>query len=111
MLCRQYDKLLAEFSSPKEGTQALKFDTKHPKPFWVQFQTVFAKYTAAYWRMPEYNGMRLLYAVMMGFVFGAIFWRNGYALIPAIPYWSDACARKKLGGQVCCVARQLGKLC
>ena len=75
--CRKYDKLLDEFSSPKEGTQALKFKSKYPKPFWVQYQTVFTKYTAAYWRMPEYNGMRFFYAISVGFLFGAIFWRLG----------------------------------
>ncbi|KAL3160198.1 hypothetical protein ABBQ32_010959 [Trebouxia sp. C0010 RCD-2024] len=76
-LAKQYDKLLDEFSSPKEGTKALRFDSKYPKPFWVQFQTVFHKYSAAYWRMPEYNGMRFFYAISVGFLFGAIFWRNG----------------------------------
>ena len=76
-LFRKYEKLLDEFSSPKEGTQALKFDSKYPKPFMVQFHTVFQKYTAAYWRMPEYNGMRFFYAISVGFLFGAIFWRLG----------------------------------
>lgn len=75
--CRKYDKLLDEFSSPKEGTQALSFKSKYPKPFMVQFHTVFAKYSAAYWRMPEYNGMRFFYAISVGFLFGAIFWRLG----------------------------------
>lgn len=75
--CRKYDKLLDEFSSPKEGTKALAFSSKYPKPFMVQFHTVFEKYTAAYWRMPEYNGMRFFYAISVGFLFGAIFWRLG----------------------------------
>ena len=74
---RKYDKLLEEFSSPKEGTKALKFDSKYPKPFMVQFLTVLQKYTAAYWRMPEYNGMRFFYAVSVGLLFGAIFYRLG----------------------------------
>ncbi|KAL0051690.1 hypothetical protein WJX82_000289 [Trebouxia sp. C0006] len=76
-LAKKYDKLLDEFSSPKEGTKALSFKSKYPKPFMVQFHTVFAKYTAAYWRMPEYNGMRFFYAISVGFLFGAIFWRLG----------------------------------
>ncbi|KAL0021570.1 hypothetical protein WJX77_010078 [Trebouxia sp. C0004] len=76
-LARQYDKLLADFSSPKEGTKALKFDTKYPKPFIIQFKTVFDKYWAAYWRMPEYNGFRFFYAISVGLLFGAIFWRLG----------------------------------
>lgn len=74
---RQYDKLLEEFSSPEPRTQALHFDSKFPKPFIGQFQAVFSKYWAAYWRMPEYNGFRFLYAVSVGALFGAIFWRLG----------------------------------
>lgn len=77
LLFRKYDRLLDEFSSPKEGTAALKFDTIYPKPFMVQFRTVFEKFSAAYWRMPEYNGSRFFFAVFVGLLFGAIFWRNG----------------------------------
>lgn len=78
LLLRQYDELLEEFSSPTAGSQALKFDTKYPKPFATQFRSVYDKYWAAYWRMPEYNGFRFFYAVSVGFLFGAIFWRLGY---------------------------------
>lgn len=78
--CRQYDRLLQDFSSPAAGTTALKFETKYPKPFATQFRTVYDKYWAAYWRMPEYNGFRFIYAISIGFLFGAIFWRLGYGL-------------------------------
>ena len=78
LLLRQYDGLLEEFSSPTAGSQALKFDTKYPKPFATQFRSVYNKYWAAYWRMPEYNGFRFFYAVSVGLLFGAIFWRLGY---------------------------------
>lgn len=77
LVCRQYDKLLDEFSSPKQGTQALHFDSTYPKPFTIQFRAVYEKYWAAYWRMPEYNGFRFFYAISVGFLFGAIFWRLG----------------------------------
>ncbi|KAL3141609.1 hypothetical protein ABBQ32_004850 [Trebouxia sp. C0010 RCD-2024] len=76
-LARQYDRLLQDFSSPAAGTTALKFETKYPKPFATQFRTVYDKYWAAYWRMPEYNGFRFIYAISIGFLFGAIFWRLG----------------------------------
>lgn len=76
-MCRQYDRVLDEFSSPKEGTAALHFDSKYPKPFQIQFRAVFDKYWAAYWRMPEYNGFRFIYAICVGALFGAIFWRLG----------------------------------
>ena len=50
----------------------------------TQFWAIFAKYMAAYWRMPEYNGTRILLALGVGFTFGAMFWRLGdkvYALL------------------------------
>ena len=75
--CRHYAGLLEEYSSPKEGTKALHFDTKYPKPMPVQFTAIFTKYMAVYWRMPEYNGTRFLLALGVGFIFGAIFWRLG----------------------------------
>lgn len=78
LLLRQYDELLEDFSSPLPGSQALKFDTKYPKPFTTQFRSVYDKYWAAYWRMPEYNGFRFFYAISVGLLFGAIFWRLGY---------------------------------
>lgn len=52
---RHYASLLADYSAPAEGSKQLKFDTKYPKPFMTQFWAIFAKYMAAYWRMPEYN--------------------------------------------------------
>lgn len=81
LLLRQYDELLEEFSSPRAGSQALKFDSKYPKPLATQFGCVYDKYWAAYWRMPEYNGFRFFYAVSVGLLFGAIFWRLGYVLL------------------------------
>lgn len=75
--CRHYDELLQEYSTPKEGAKELHFDTQYAKPLPVQFSAIFAKYMAAYWRMPEYNGTRFFLALAVGFLFGAIFWRLG----------------------------------
>ncbi|KAL3134216.1 hypothetical protein ABBQ38_006651 [Trebouxia sp. C0009 RCD-2024] len=76
-LAKHYARLLEDYSSPVEGSKQLKFDTQYPKPLMTQFWAIFAKYTAAYWRMPEYNGIRFLLAVGVGFTFGAMFWRLG----------------------------------
>ena len=69
--------MLEDYSSPVEGSKQLKFATQYPKPMMIQFWAIFAKYTAAYWRMPEYNGTRFLLALGVGFTFGAMFWRLG----------------------------------
>ncbi|KAL3140482.1 hypothetical protein ABBQ38_004739 [Trebouxia sp. C0009 RCD-2024] len=76
-LAKHYANLLEDYSSPVEGSKQLKFDSQYPKPMMTQFWAIFAKYTAAYWRMPEYNGTRLLLALGVGFTFGAMFWRLG----------------------------------
>ena len=85
-MCRHYASLLQDYSAPVEGSKQLKFDDKYPKPMMTQFWAIFAKYMAAYWRMPEYNGTRILLALAVGFLFGAMFWRLGdkvYVLHPA----------------------------
>ncbi|KAL0018676.1 hypothetical protein WJX77_002041 [Trebouxia sp. C0004] len=76
-LAKHYAKLLEDYSSPVAGSKQLKFATHYPKPMMTQFWAIFAKYTAAYWRMPEYNGTRFLLALGVGFIFGAMFWRLG----------------------------------
>ena len=76
-MCRHYANLLEDYSSPVEGSKQLKFDSQYPKPMMTQFWAILAKYTAAYWRMPEYNGIRILLALAVGFTFGAMFWRWG----------------------------------
>ena len=84
-MCRHYASLLQDYSAPIEGSKQLKFDDKYPKPMMTQFWAIFAKYMAAYWRMPEYNGTRILLALAVGFLFGAMFWRLGdkvYVLHP-----------------------------
>lgn len=85
-MCRHYASLLQDYSAPIEGSKQLKFDDKYPKPMMTQFWAIFAKYMAAYWRMPEYNGTRILLALAVGFLFGAMFWRLGdkvYVLHPS----------------------------
>lgn len=76
-VCRHYADLLQIYSSPVEGSKQLHFDDKYPKPLIAQFWAIFAKYMAAYWRMPDYNATRILLALGVGFVFGAMFWRLG----------------------------------
>ncbi|DBA99141.1 TPA: hypothetical protein ACH3X3_011764 [Trebouxia sp. C0006] len=76
-LAKHYTGLLQDYSAPVEGSKQLKFDDKYPKPMMTQFWAIFAKYMAAYWRMPEYNGTRILLALAVGFLFGAMFWRLG----------------------------------
>ena len=41
-------------------------------------QTCLRKFSIAYWRTPEYNCIRALVTVSMGFVLGTLYWKVGH---------------------------------
>lgn len=41
-------------------------------------QTLLRKFSIAYWRTPEYNYIRGLVTVTMGFVLGTLYWKIGH---------------------------------
>lgn len=41
-------------------------------------QTLLKKFFIAYWRTPEYNYIRALVTVAMGFVLGTLYWKVGH---------------------------------
>ena len=41
-------------------------------------QTLLKKFFIAYWRTPEYNYIRGLVTVAMGFVLGTLYWKVGH---------------------------------
>ena len=99
--CRHYANLLEDYSSPVEGSKQLKFDSHYPKPLMTQFWAIFAKYTAAYWRMPEYNGTRFLLALGVAFTFGAMFWRLGDKVwVPCPACQAAACTQTHLQSSI-----------
>eukprot|EP00891_Asterochloris_glomerata_P009650 jgi/Astpho2/9650/Aster-03918 len=76
-LAKRYESIIQENSQPKEGSQPLNFETKFAKNTLQQFVIIWRKFMAIYWRTPEYNGVRFFFAVCIGLLFGAIFWKLG----------------------------------
>ena len=58
MFDRQYQGLIDEFSSPKEGSQPLHFDTQYAQNAIGQYKLLTWRYMATYWRTTEYNAVR-----------------------------------------------------
>lgn len=69
-LCRDYQKMIDEFSEPKEGAKALAFDTVYAKPLYRQYTINFWRFMITYWRTVEYNAVRYLLTAVIGLAFG-----------------------------------------
>lgn len=41
-------------------------------------QALLKKFNIAYWRTPEYNYIRALVTVILGFVLGTLYWKIGH---------------------------------
>lgn len=69
--------LIKELSEPAPGTKPLAFDTQYSQPMSTQFLAVLWKFNITYWRTPEYNAVRFFFCIMVGIIFGTIFWDRG----------------------------------
>nr|QVT92349.1 ABC transporter [Salvia miltiorrhiza] len=69
--------LIQELSSPPPGSKDLYFPTKYSQSFLEQCRACFWKHNQSYWRNPEYNAIRFVMTVLIGLVFGLIFWNKG----------------------------------
>lgn len=74
---RDYQKVIDEFSQPKDGAKPLHFPTVYAKPFYRQYSINFWRFMITYWRTVEYNSVRYLLTVLIGLAFGFIFWKLG----------------------------------
>ena len=52
--------MVEELKKPKEGSQALHFDTAYSRSYFQQFRWILWKNNITYWRLPQYNGAPLL---------------------------------------------------
>jgi len=41
-------------------------------------QALLKKFSIAYWRTPEYNYIRFITTVILGFVLGTLYWKIGH---------------------------------
>ena len=51
--------MVEELKKPKEGSQALHFDTAYSRTYFQQFRWILWKNNITYWRLPQYNGAPL----------------------------------------------------
>ncbi|KAM4078556.1 hypothetical protein ACB094_09G046900 [Castanea mollissima] len=76
-LYQRNQELIKELSTPVPGSNDLQFPTKFSQSFIVQCKACFWKQHWSYWRNPQYNAIRLFMTVVIGVIFGLIFWDKG----------------------------------
>lgn len=74
---RKNQELIKELSTPPPGSKDLFFPTKYVQPLSVQCKACFWKQNWSYWRNPQYNGVRFFMTIVIGVLFGLIFWNKG----------------------------------
>ncbi|CAO2820693.1 unnamed protein product [Amaranthus hypochondriacus] len=76
-LYRRSKALITELSVPAPGSKDLYFPTQYSQSSVNQFLACIWKLHCSYWRNTMYTALRLLFAALVGVVFGSIFWRIG----------------------------------
>lgn len=71
------EELIKELSTPVAGTKDLYFPTKYSQSFITQCKACFWKQYWSYWRNPQYNVVRFFMTIIVGVMFGLIFWNKG----------------------------------
>ncbi|KAL2239913.1 UNVERIFIED_CONTAM: Pleiotropic drug resistance protein 2 [Sesamum indicum] len=76
-LYRRNQELIKELSTPPPGSQDLYFPTQYSQSFLTQCKACFWKQHWSYWRNSQYNAIRLFTTIVIGVMFGVIFWQKG----------------------------------
>ncbi|XP_059462262.1 ABC transporter G family member 39-like isoform X1 [Corylus avellana] len=76
-LYQRTQELIKDLSSPVPGSKDLYFQTKFSQSFPVQCKACFWKQHWSYWRNPQYNAIRFFMTIVIGTLFGLIFWKKG----------------------------------
>ena len=74
---RRNQELIEQLSTPPPGSKDLYFPTEFSQPFSTQCKACFWKQNWSYWRNPQYNAVRFFMTIVIGALFGAIFWDKG----------------------------------
>ncbi|WVZ68984.1 hypothetical protein U9M48_017853 [Paspalum notatum var. saurae] len=69
--------LVKELSRPPPGSNDLYFPTQYSESTFGQFKLCLWKQWLTYWRSPDYNLVRLFFALFTALLLGIIFWRVG----------------------------------
>ncbi|KAI3442852.1 uncharacterized protein J3R85_000545 [Psidium guajava] len=76
-LYKRNQELIKELSIPAPGSKDLYFPTEYSQPFLTQCKACFWKQHWSYWRNPQYNAIRFFMTIVIGVLFGLIFWNKG----------------------------------
>ncbi|KAK9282777.1 hypothetical protein L1049_010998 [Liquidambar formosana] len=76
-LYQRNQELIKKLSTPVPGSKDLYFPTKYSQSFSTQCKACFWKQHWSYWRNPQYNAIRFFMTVLIGVLFGVIFWKKG----------------------------------
>ncbi|WOK97977.1 hypothetical protein Cni_G06685 [Canna indica] len=69
--------LIKELSIPPPGSSDLHFPTQFSRSFLTQCMACLWKQRSSYWRNPSYTALRFFMTVIIGLLFGSIFWGIG----------------------------------
>ena len=75
---RKAEQTVEELSREDGPHKAVKFKEVYAKRFSTQYIALLKKFNTAYWRTPEYNYIRALVTVILGFVLGTLYWKIGH---------------------------------
>ncbi|CAK9153839.1 unnamed protein product [Ilex paraguariensis] len=76
-LYRRNQELIKELSIPAPGSKDLYFPTQYSQSFITQCKACFWKQHWSYWRNSQYNAIRFFMTIIIGLIFGVIFWNKG----------------------------------
>ncbi|KAH7863133.1 hypothetical protein Vadar_013734 [Vaccinium darrowii] len=76
-LYQRNQELIKELSTPAPGSKDLFFPTQFSQPFLTQCKACFWKQHWSYWRNSQYNAIRFFMTMVIGIMFGVIFWKKG----------------------------------
>ncbi|XP_014622990.1 pleiotropic drug resistance protein 2 isoform X2 [Glycine max] len=76
-LYQKNQEVIKELCTPVPGTKDLHFPSKYSQSFVTQCKACFWKQNCSYWRNPQYNAIRFFTTIVIGIIFGLIYWDKG----------------------------------
>ncbi|KAJ8767846.1 hypothetical protein K2173_020786 [Erythroxylum novogranatense] len=75
-LYRRNEQLIKELSIPQPGSEDLHFPSQYSQSFINQCKACLWKQHWSYWRNSQYNAVRFFTAILIGILFGLVFWNK-----------------------------------
>jgi len=74
--CVNNTERLSQLLVPAPGATPVSFKNIFAQPYGVQFTSLLSKNARSYWRMPEYNLVRGVFMIVLGLLFGSLYFDN-----------------------------------